>query len=127
MDIETSRRREAQESIVPMINVVFLLLIFFLMTSQIAPPTPVEVTAPQSVSGGDPEAELKVFLDAKGTLYFRESAAQDVLAALQGVVQDGERVLLTADKGVEAVKLAAILRQLTALGVPRVELVVAAE
>ena len=41
-----SRPHTPRESVVPMINVVFLLLIFFLMTAQITAPTPVEVTPP---------------------------------------------------------------------------------
>ncbi|NHX27772.1 biopolymer transporter ExbD, partial [Escherichia coli] len=39
-------RRDRGENIVPMINVVFLLLIFFLMTAQIGPPAPIDVTPP---------------------------------------------------------------------------------
>lgn len=107
-----------------MINVVFLLLIFFLMTSQIAPPAPVEVAAPRSTSGGEPEAELKLYLDDQGLLYFRESTGDSALTALQAVSGTVERLLLTADKGVEAAKLAAVLRQLAAIGTPQVELVV---
>ena len=47
-------RRKPPESIVPMINVVFLLLIFFLMTAQIAPPDPFEINPPDSAQAGDP-------------------------------------------------------------------------
>ena len=36
MNLGQSTRRPARESVVPMINVVFLLLIFFLMSAQIA-------------------------------------------------------------------------------------------
>lgn len=46
MDFAPPKRRPRAESIVPMINVVFLLLIFFLMTAQIAPPDPFEVAPP---------------------------------------------------------------------------------
>ena len=39
--------RMAQDrAIVPMINVVFLLLVFFLMTASLTPPPPREITAP---------------------------------------------------------------------------------
>lgn len=127
MEIESPRKRQAQESIVPMINVVFLLLIFFLMTSQIAPPDPVEVTAPQSLSGGEPQAEAKLFLDADGKLYFNETSGDAVLEALKVDNKEAERVLLTADKNVEAIRLAKVMRELAGLGVPHVELVVSPE
>ncbi|MBE1282859.1 MAG: biopolymer transporter ExbD [Rhodobacteraceae bacterium] len=127
MDIESPRKRPAQESIVPMINVVFLLLIFFLMTSQIAPPDPVDVTAPHSVSGGEPEAEARLFLSTDGMLYFGEATGDSVLQALKADKREEERLLLTADKGVEAQRIAQVLRALAALGVPHVELVVSQE
>lgn len=38
MQFDLPQRRSRPESVVPMINIVFLLLIFFLMTAQIAPP-----------------------------------------------------------------------------------------
>ena len=40
MQIDMPKRRPRGESIIPMINVVFLLLIFFLLTAQIAPADP---------------------------------------------------------------------------------------
>ncbi|WP_322867174.1 biopolymer transporter ExbD [Aquicoccus sp. G2-2] len=49
MDIPRPVRRPRGEAILPMINVVFLLLIFFLMTAELAPPEPVAV-APRKPS-----------------------------------------------------------------------------
>lgn len=127
MDLLSPQKRPAQESIVPMINVVFLLLIFFLMTSQIAPPDPVEVTAPNSKSGGEPVAEAKLFLDAKGVLYFGETKGGAVIEALKGDNRDSEKLLLSADREVEAARLAVVLRDLATAGVPDIELVVSPE
>jgi biopolymer transport protein ExbD len=124
MQIETPTKRRPQESIVPMINVVFLLLIFFLMTSQIAPPDPVEVETPSSASGADPEAETKLYLDAQGMLFFRDASGDLAFSAVQQHMTGAERLLLSADKNVEAAKLAATLRRLAGMGAPRVELVV---
>ncbi len=129
MQIDPTPRRPGQESIVPMINVVFLLLIFFLMTSQIAPPDPIEVTAPTSQSGGEPEApgEDKVFLDASGVPHLGETRGDAVFAVLADRSPDAEPLLLVADRRLEAAKLAATLRRLTGLGAARVELVVSPE
>lgn len=127
MDLGASPTRPPKESIVPMINVVFLLLIFFLMTSQLAPPAPVEIVTPHSTLASDPEARTRVYLDSAGTLYFEDLTDEAALAALSHGPDHAEHLLLSADKGVEAVKLAALLRKLTQLGVPRVELLVAPE
>jgi biopolymer transport protein ExbD len=124
MQIDPPSRRGAQESIVPMINVVFLLLIFFLMTSQIAPPDPVEVETPVSISGSGPDADTKLFLDAEGTLFFGETSGEAAFLAVQAQSSGSDRVLLSADKTLEATKLAVTLRRLASLGVERVELVV---
>jgi biopolymer transport protein ExbD len=110
-----------------MINVVFLLLIFFLMTSQLAPPAPVEVTAPTSAGGGDPVAETRLFLDSTGILHFQDSSGHAALDAIGEGLRETDRLLLTADKGVEAARLAAVLRQLAATGPSDVEFVVRPE
>ncbi|AVO39410.1 ExbD/TolR family protein [Pukyongiella litopenaei] len=129
MQIDAPSRRPGQESIVPMINVVFLLLIFFLMTSQIAPPDPVEVTAPRSQSGGEPEApgEDKLFVNADGVPHLGETSGDAVYAALAGRGPEADPLLLVVDRKLEAARLAEMLRRLTALGAARVELVVSPE
>ena len=48
-----ARPRRPRESAVPMINIVFLLLIFFLMTATIAPPAPFAVTPPAAERAGE--------------------------------------------------------------------------
>ncbi|MFV0515026.1 MAG: biopolymer transporter ExbD [Jhaorihella sp.] len=124
MEIHDSPRRPAQESIVPMINVVFLLLVFFLLTAQIAPTDPVEVTAPHSDSGAQSDALGKLFLDSGGLLYFEDVTGADALQALLVHRSGTEPLLLVADRDVEAARLAALLRELAAAGLPGVELVV---
>jgi biopolymer transport protein ExbD len=127
MDFEPNPRRPSQESIVPMINVVFLLLIFFLMSSQIAPPAPIDVIAPTSADGADPDAETRLFVDSGGVLYFRDSSGDAAFGLLAADPAASGKVLLTADKTVEAAKLAALLRRLAALGLSDVELAVSPE
>lgn len=105
-----------------MINVVFLLLIFFLMTSQLAPPDPVDITAPGSTRGNEPKARAKLFLDADGQPFFKELTGEAALLALAPDVAGEHRLLLSADRDLEAVRLAAMLRRLTAIGLSAVEL-----
>ena len=64
MRIDMPPRRPRGESIIPMINVVFLLLIFFLLTAQIAPSTPFPLTPPDSASDIPAEARDVLFISA---------------------------------------------------------------
>jgi biopolymer transport protein ExbD len=53
-----------------MVNLVFLLLIFFLMVATIAPPRPVPVALPDAAEAEPAEAaERRVFLDADGAVH----------------------------------------------------------
>lgn len=115
---DTPRRRQA-EPVVPMINVVFLLLIFFLMTARIAPPDPFEMTLP-TAEGGDPASEVQgLYLSATGEIAFGQTRGE---AALAGAHQAGP-ITLHADAQAPATALASVLARLTALGATEITLV----
>ena len=122
MDLSQSPRREARESIVPMINVVFLLLIFFLMTAQIAPPEPFEVSPPESSAEGPAEARAVLHVAGTGELAFNDARGEAVFAALDGL-GEAETLKLRADRSVPAEKIAALLGRLAGLGISKIELV----
>ncbi|WP_116130736.1 biopolymer transporter ExbD [Tropicimonas sp. IMCC34043] len=125
------------EPILPMINVVFLLLIFFLISAELAPPEPFPVDVPSAEREDPAEGELTLFLDAGGQLGFRDATGEAaVLAALQAAVQDicgadgcsdeaRPRVRLRADRAVEAATVAALLPRLGAIGVHDVLMITA--
>ncbi|KEJ95680.1 hypothetical protein SUH3_19405 [Pseudosulfitobacter pseudonitzschiae] len=116
--------RRAAENIVPMINVVFLLLIFFLMSAQIAPPDPIDVTVPDSTSEAAPLDPNALYVGADGTLAYAGVTGDAALAALSGHVG----VLpLRADAALPAAKLVALLPKLAAAGVDGVELITGAK
>ena len=117
--------RQRRESIVPMINVVFLLLIFFLMTAQIAPPEPFEVTPP-TVSADPAEADPDtLFVSAEGALAYGAARDEAVFAALSA--RGAARPLtIRADGALSAAALAAILPRLRAAGVAEVLIVTGA-
>lgn len=131
MKLDVPSPRPRAESIVPMINVVFLLLIFFLMTAQIAPPEPFNVTPPKAGSETPTTAELVLYLSEEGEIAFREmrdAAAIEAVGAEAARCDGCPRSTLTlrADAGVPASRLAALLPQLSAAGFSVVELVTAA-
>lgn len=78
MQIDMPPRKPRAESIIPMINVVFLLLIFFLLTAQIAPPTPFEIEPPASQSDAPAQQEGVLYVSAEGELAFDEARGEAV-------------------------------------------------
>nr|WP_074254740.1 biopolymer transporter ExbD [Vannielia litorea] len=121
MEFSDPPRRSATESVLPMINVVFLLLIFFLMTSSLAPPEPIEVAPPQATGEEARRREAVLYIGPDGTLAFGAARGEAALAGFVAVA--GEAAQLRADAAAEAVVVARVLGQLAAAGLPRVELV----
>ena len=114
-------RRRLPESVVPMINVVFLLLVFFLLTARIAPAPPFDVTLPDADATTPPEAERILHLGADGTLALEDARGAAVWAALG----DGTGSLtVRADADLPAAELARILSRLAAAGITDVTLTV---
>ena len=120
MDFATPPRRARSESIIPMINVVFLLLIFFLMTAQIVPPAPIDVSPPVAAGeelAADPGA---LYLAANGDMAFGAARGTEVFAALGA--RGTEPLVIWADARLEAGTLAAVMPKLAALGIVDVQL-----
>lgn len=136
MRIDAPPRRPPAENILPMINVVFLLLIFFLISARLTPPEPFPVTLPDSASGTEGDGDGVLYLAADGRIGYRDSEGDAALAALAADLDafcpvldcapPGERPALTlrADAGVPAADLARLMPKLAALGFGRVDLLV---
>jgi biopolymer transport protein ExbD len=125
---QTPRRGGSDdESVLPLINVVFLLLIFFMLAGQLTSADPFDIDPPQSRSDGTGEtAELTVQLGADGQLAL-EGETMDpaaLQAAVAEQVKDGEsiRVRLKADADAEATEVVAVMERLRAAGLRRLKL-----
>jgi len=124
MDFSDPPRCRRAESIVPMINVVFLLLIFFLMTSRLAQPDPFEVTPPVADLDTPLEAQATLYVDKTGRLSFDDLKGEAALQRLTEVSTADAVLQLRADAALEAATAARLLRDLSTAGFARVELVV---
>ena len=115
LDFTPPPRKPARESVVPMINVVFLLLIFFLMSAQIAPPDPVEV-APPVVREAEalPEGARMLWLGRDGLLHFDGLSGAEALEALGDAPGP---VSLRTDAQLEAAEFARVFQALGEVGV----------
>ncbi len=137
MQISSPPRSRDDANLLPMINVVFLLLIFFLISAQLAPPEPFAVTPPDARSEDAAEGELSLFLGADGVLGFRDLTSQDadadgsVIAALTAAREEmcedpdcAPHLLLHADAQAPVDRLAAVLPKLAKAGFSASDLIV---
>jgi biopolymer transport protein ExbD len=127
LDFSTDRTRFSESNIVPMINVVFLLLIFFLMTAQITPPAPLEISLPVAAGTGQKNAKGEaLYVSASGGVAYLNLSGDAAFAALartQATTQAQQPVQLYADAALSGTDLVRILGRLGAAGIDRVDLV----
>jgi biopolymer transport protein ExbD len=97
------RRKEMKVDISPLMDMVFILLIFFIVTSTFSRETGVEVTKPQAQSASQVQKEnIMVAITREGTVHVNErqvdiAGLKDVLSRLISQNPDRE-VVLIADK-----------------------------
>lgn len=114
--------------VLPLINIVFLLLIFFLITGHLSIQAPFELEPVQSASGTHPQTDdLTVFMGADGRLAIDgEPVTLADLEALVGNRQTGSgdrpSVRLQADGRTEATRVVEVMERLRARGIERLEL-----
>ncbi|MDO9637837.1 MAG: biopolymer transporter ExbD [Pseudotabrizicola sp.] len=133
MDFSPPPRRPAQENLLPMINVVFLLLIFFLISARLTPPEPFTVTPPEALAEAEAQGDFTLFISADGQLGYRDLLDDPALAAIEAARTDHctatdcdaepPRLTLRADTALPAARLAQILPRLSPLGFAQIELV----
>ena len=126
MDLPPPPRRPRGESIVPMINVVFLLLVFFLMTATIAPPDPFDVTPPESSAGSEPDLDQPLHVAADGRLVWGELRGPRVVQAIADARAEAptpKPLAIRADRDVAATRIARLLAELARAGVTESQLI----
>lgn len=101
--IETKKRGGFELNVVPLIDVVFVLLIFTILTSSLTKETGVTVDKPQAQSAGDLNRQsILVAITREGTVHVNErqvdlESLQDVLRRMLAENATGE-VVLIADR-----------------------------
>lgn len=127
MRFEPPRPRNDEERILPLINVVFLLLIFFMLAGRIAASDPFDITPPRSASESQAgPRDMLVLVDGEGRLALdgevmdKARLAETVAERVMG--QEQVRVRLKADSRVEAAGVVAVMEILREAGVERLKL-----
>lgn len=143
MLMETPSRRPPLEPVLPLINVVFLLLIFFMLAGQLAkrPSVAVETPVSEVANGKEAREKLLLVLKADGQWFADDQDSpltDDTLANLirtlpsvadektGAMVKDAE-VRLLADASITMASLRQRLELLQAMGVEQVRLVTQAD
>ncbi len=134
MEFQDPPRRRPPENMLPMINVVFLLLIFFLMSAQLVPPEPFPVEPPEASGGTDAEGPLALYLGPEGEIGYRDQTGEE--AALAALLAEREALCgmqdcnsnpiglqIRADAATPGRALAALLPTLGSKGFTQVELI----
>ncbi|HLS99487.1 MAG: biopolymer transporter ExbD [Porticoccaceae bacterium] len=125
VDLKPPRRTGGDDNIIPMINIVFLLLIFFMVAGQIKAMDSAGVELPDGDLGARarPEA-ITLAMDSHNRLSLNGAPVPltDLDAALAPLLADSDRIALLADRSLRAADLDPVLAVIRARGVPRVSL-----
>jgi biopolymer transport protein ExbD len=133
MDFSEPERKRPAENLLPMINVVFLLLIFFLIVARMAGPEPFDVSLPKSEHAAEAQGEFTLHISADGETGYRDMKGEEALTALAKAIEalckkadcseTVPRLSIRADASSPARAVAALLPKLAPLGFGRVEIV----
>jgi biopolymer transport protein ExbD len=99
--LQKKHRRTAAIDISPLMDMVFILLIFFVVTSTFTRETGVEITKPQAQSASQLEKEnILIAITREGTIHVNErqvdlAGLRDVLADILAKNSDREAVLIS--------------------------------
>lgn len=122
------QRRSRGITILPLINVVFLLLIFIVLSGVISSPDPFQLVPPEASAGEDVEkvgSDAIVYVADTGELRFRDLSDEvDVLALIAQLASSGglETLTVRADAGVPAVRIVKLIESLRTTGIVRIQL-----
>ena len=127
MAIKLQNKRSAEFSMASMSDLVFLLLIFFILTSTLVAPNAINLLLPKSDSGKQLAARnIEVYIDADKNYYVNPKGKNaqptpydELLFVLQGIVEvdntDQRTIILRADKSVPIENVVAFYDVLNAL------------
>ena len=115
-------RMPQDRAIVPMINVVFLLLVFFLMTASLTPPPPLPIAAPTADMPRAYREPRTLYIDADGMRAYGGAMGDAAMADLAATPPKGSLPIL-ADAAYPAADLARLLPELAALGITDIRLI----
>lgn len=133
---DTPPRRNRIEPLLPMIDVVFFLVVFFMIVSRLADPEPFPVASPETASAEETRGDFGLYLSETGELGFvgpegtvlGEAVLPALVAAKEAFCRTEDCtavppvVVLHADAKAPADRLAGLIPALSQAGFARVSL-----
>ncbi len=119
MRLKRKPRRVLPENTIPLINVVFLMLIFFLFAGSIARDDARRIAPPQSLAEDERVRSTgALVIDRDGRLYIgdAETSIEAVAETIRSGDSNGEPFKLAADGALPASELNAVLARLSEAG-----------
>lgn len=133
MKFAVSRRPDPSIDVTPMIDVVFQLLLFFMVTTTFVSSPGIEVDLPRSSADvvlGDDE-DVDIWMTTDGALYVDEVAmTTESLRALfqrRATANPNTMVIIKADEGVEHGRVVAVMDLARGKGLTRLAIATAAD
>lgn len=121
-------RKNDEERILPLINIVFLLLIFFMLAGRLAAGDPFPIAPAASTSetlAAAVESHLLISADGRVALNGVEMVRASAIAALSA--QPPAKVTLKADADADSQAIVSLLAELGATGIETIELLTTLE
>lgn len=115
------KRQSRREPTIALINVVFLMLVFFLVAGSFAPPLDPDLTLVKTQDLDTTQPPQALVINAEGELSYEGSSIESVLSVAQNFQDKPIRII--PDQDLSANTLIARARELRAAGVPRVIIV----
>ncbi|QGU32236.1 ExbD/TolR family protein [Thermochromatium tepidum] len=124
--IQPHRRSPGDTGLIPLINVILLMLIFFMLMGRLTPPEPLNVTPPTANTGRAPtEAPILLLIDAEGRMALdaRPIEADALMGRIAALADPASQpVTIKADARLNVGSLRAVLTLLRQAGIARVDL-----
>jgi len=128
--LRRSQSRAESEPVLPLVNVVFLLLIFFLISGVLAesPPFPVDPPAAAEKVEAEGAERLRLYMGAEGGLALgRDALPREEIFARLGEREEKAQLDLVADGKTPAQDVVALMRALREAGHTQIRLITAGE
>lgn len=126
MKLRSHERKRSEENLVPLINIVFLILIFFLVASTIRPfsERDIRLAETKEASGSGAVPRMLLLTRDNRRIVSGEDVTDEALAAQAREWAKGSKrsVTIVADADLEGAKLVAAVSVLTAAGIKDVKL-----
>ena len=129
MNILTKQKKKARSpNLVPLINIVFLLLIFFMLTGTLKRSDIFDISPPESLTGADAEAPELVLLISKSNklaLNNQNIELSELNTKLLNIIQEYplQEVLIKADGKATAGTLSKVINVIRESGIKRAAIV----